>query len=64
MVKPIEVVDAGDQVAVAMRMAGHRGDLEVDVVWSSLYTIRAGRIVRIHGFTSRDEAFKAAGLDE
>jgi ketosteroid isomerase-like protein len=64
VVKPIEVVDAGDQVAVAMQMAGRRGDLEVDVVWSSLYTIRDGKIARIQAFTNRDEAFKAAGLDE
>jgi ketosteroid isomerase-like protein len=59
-----EAFDAGDQVAVVMRLAGRTHDLEVDETWSSLHTVRDGRIVRVEGFSNRDGALKAAGLSD
>jgi ketosteroid isomerase-like protein len=59
-----EFFDADARVAVIMRMQGRTHDLEVDETWSSLSTIRNGRIVRIQGFTSRNGALEAAGLQE
>lgn len=59
---PEEMLDAGDQVAVVMRMAGRMDDIEIDELWSSLLTFRDGRVIRIQGFSSRDGALEAAGL--
>ena len=42
-------------------MTGRVDDLEVEEVWSSLFTLRDGRIVRVEGFASRDGALEAAG---
>jgi ketosteroid isomerase-like protein len=55
-----ELVDCGDHVAVVMRMWGRTHELELDVTWSSLNTVRDGRVVRVQGFTSRDGALEAA----
>jgi ketosteroid isomerase-like protein len=57
-----EFLDAGDQVAVRMRLTGRTHDVEVDELWSSLSTIRDGRVVRVQGFTTPDGALEAAGL--
>jgi len=59
-----EIVEAGDQVVAVMRMAGRTHDVDVDELWSSLHTLREGRIVRVEGFASRRGAFEAAGLRE
>jgi ketosteroid isomerase-like protein len=61
-VVPVEFIDRGDQVAVTMRMTASTKGLEVDEVWSSLCTLRDGKIVRVQGFTNRDGALKAADL--
>jgi ketosteroid isomerase-like protein len=60
--EPQELVASGDQVAVVIRMSGRMHDLQVDEVWSSLLTLRNGRIVRIQGFSSESGAREAAGL--
>jgi ketosteroid isomerase-like protein len=59
-----ELFDRGDQVAVVMRMRGRTHQVEIDEIWSSLSSIRDGRIVRVQGFASRDGAVEAAGLSE
>jgi ketosteroid isomerase-like protein len=64
VVEPQEFFDRGDQVAVIMRMSGRTHDLAIQETWSSLYTLRNGRILRIEAFTSRDGAVEAAGLSE
>ncbi len=61
-VDPEELLDAGDQAAVVMRMAGRMQDIEIDELWSSLLTFRNARVIRIQGFSSRDGALEAAGL--
>lgn len=59
----LEMIDAGDQVVVGL--AGPRFR---EVPWAPLsgqvyivYTIRDGRIVRMHDFLTRKEAITAAG---
>ena len=42
-------------------MKGRTRDLEVDEMWSSLSTIRDGRIVRVQGFASPEGALEAGG---
>jgi ketosteroid isomerase-like protein len=59
-----ELFDRGDQVAVVMRMRGRTYEVEIDEIWSSLYDIRDGRIIRVQAFTSRHGALEAAGLSE
>ena len=51
-----------ETVEVVRRMFTAFAEVEVDEVWSSLYTLRNGRIVRIQPFTSPRGAFEAAGL--
>ncbi len=57
-----ELIDAGDQVVVVMRLSGRTNELEIDEARSSLLTLRDGRIVRIEPFASKDGALEAAGL--
>jgi len=59
-----ELIDAGDQVVAVMRLSGRTEDLEIDEVRSSLLTLRAGKIVRIEPFPTKDDALEAAGLRE
>jgi ketosteroid isomerase-like protein len=59
--EPVEFVDRGDQVAVVMRMTARTEGLQIDEVWSSLSTLRDGKIIRVQGFTSRDGALEASG---
>ena len=54
--------DAGDQVAVVVRIVGRTHDLEVDETRSSLLTVRDGRVVRVESFADPDGARQAAGL--
>ena len=39
-------------------------DVDIDELWSGLYTFRNGRILRVQGFVSRDGALEAAGLSK
>ena len=48
-----ELIDLGDQVAVTSRLSGRLQGVEVDETWSSLFTLRDGRVVRYQGFKSR-----------
>ncbi|HZA90232.1 MAG TPA: nuclear transport factor 2 family protein [Solirubrobacterales bacterium] len=59
-----EIVDAGGQVVAVMRMTGRTHGVDVDELWSSLHTLRNGRIVRVQNFASPRCAFEAAGLGE
>jgi ketosteroid isomerase-like protein len=65
VVEAKEFFDFGDQVAVIMRIRARSGrGLEVNEVWSGLYTLRDGRIVRFQGFADREGALEAVGLSE
>jgi ketosteroid isomerase-like protein len=60
-----EVIDAGDQVLSAARIAGKgRGSgVEVSMRTFGVWTVRNGRILRYAGgYRDRDEALQAAGL--
>ena len=59
--EPEEIRQAHDRVISVVRMTGRVDDLEVEEAWSSLFTLRDGRIVRVEGFASRDGALEAAG---
>jgi ketosteroid isomerase-like protein len=62
--EPQRLIDNGAQVVSVVRLRGRAHNLEVDEVWSHLWTVRQGRIVRIQTFASADGALKAAGLRE
>jgi ketosteroid isomerase-like protein len=61
-VEPLEFHDAGDRVAVVVRIVGRTHELEIDQTRSSLLTIRDGRVVRVQAFADPDGAREAAGL--
>jgi ketosteroid isomerase-like protein len=65
---PEEFLDAGDRVAVFLRMSGRgRGSgLEVDVQPAHVWTMQRGRAVRVEAFPDRERqaALKAAGLSQ
>jgi ketosteroid isomerase-like protein len=63
-VEPQEFLEAGDLVVGVARMKGRMHELEIDEVWSALFTLRNERIVRVQAFASRDGALEAAGLRE
>ena len=56
-----ELIEAGDQVAVVSRLSGRLQGIEVDETYSSLFTLRDGRVLAYQGFRSREEALRAAG---
>lgn len=61
-----EAIDAGDQLVVRVTNRG-RGKLSgADTSWEiwQVWTVRDGRAVRGQGFTSREQALEAAGLEE
>ena len=61
-----ELIDAGEQVisVVTSRGRGLASGVEVEREHVGLWTIRAGRIVRVAWFGTRAEALAAAGLSE
>jgi ketosteroid isomerase-like protein len=61
-VELVSVHDAGDQVAVVVRIVGRTHELEVDETQSSLLTVRDGRVVRVQAFADPEGAREAAGL--
>ncbi len=62
VVEPREFREAGDFVVGVARMRGRMHELEIDELWSAVFTLREGRILRVQAFASRDGALKAAGL--
>jgi ketosteroid isomerase-like protein len=52
--------DAGDQVAVVVRIVGRTHGLEVEETRSSLLTVREGRVIRVQSFADPDGARHAA----
>ncbi len=61
-----EITDAGERVLVGERQTG-RGEgsrIPLDQQFFTVYTLRAGKIVRVVWLSSRTEALEAAGLSE
>ena len=61
-VELLRVDDAGDRVAVVVRIVGRANELELDETQSSLLTVRSGRVVRVQAFADPEAAREAAGL--
>jgi ketosteroid isomerase-like protein len=57
-VEPQEFREAHDLVVAVLRMRGRMHELDIDEVWSGLFKLRNGRIVRVQGFASRDGALE------
>jgi ketosteroid isomerase-like protein len=67
VIEPVEFIDAGDDVVVAVTAMTGRGegsDAPMDAVAAFVYEVRDGKIVRDRPFTSRSQALEAAGLRE
>jgi ketosteroid isomerase-like protein len=59
-----EVAAEGDVVVVTYRLSarGRSSGVDVQQTVTLVWTLEAGKVVRIRGYTSRDEALEAAGL--
>ena len=64
--EPEEFIDAGEQVVVVARLVGRgrKSGVEVARTWAYVWTLRAGRALRMEAYADRAEALKAAGLAE
>jgi len=61
-----EMVDAGDRVVA---MVHHRGrgkssGVEIDQTFAMVWTFRAGRVLRMEMYPTREEALEAVGLSK
>jgi ketosteroid isomerase-like protein len=56
----------GDTVVSVQRTQAHmrHTGIPVDVPWAAVWTFRAGKIFRAHGYMRKAEALEAAGLGE
>jgi len=63
---PLKFYDAGDKVAVSVRVIarGAGSSVEVDTDRGYAFEVRNGRIVRYAWFNEPSEALKAVGLEE
>jgi ketosteroid isomerase-like protein len=61
-----EIIDAGEKVFIAIRVAGRgRGSgIDMEASWFHVLTAREDKLVRIEWYASRAEALAAAGLSE
>ena len=61
-----EIIDAGDKVFVAIRIAGRgRGSgIDMEASWFHVLTERDDKLARIEWYATRPEALEAAGLAE
>jgi ketosteroid isomerase-like protein len=65
-IEVISMTDLGDQVMVKQmsRGRGKGTGIPVEMLFTFLYSVRAGKITEWRIFTREDEALKAAGLEE
>ena len=68
-VEPEEIVDVrgdGETVLMLLRATGtaRHTEIELEVEWAAIWTIREGKVLRAQGYLNRAEALKAAGLQE
>jgi ketosteroid isomerase-like protein len=64
--KIVDVHDDGEAVLMLLRATGTASysEIELDVEWAAIWTIRDGKLLRAHGYLNRAEALEAAGLRE
>jgi ketosteroid isomerase-like protein len=65
--EPVEFIDAGDDLVIGViamrgRGAGSGAPLEAPAFW--VHELRDGKLARMRAFTTREQAFEAAGLRE
>jgi ketosteroid isomerase-like protein len=60
-----EIVEAGDRVLVCgrTRAKGKGSAVEVTIDAYNVYTLREGKVTKLEFFTTREPAFRAAGLE-
>ena len=66
-IEPVELIDAGESRVVAVLRFGGRAKLsgvETAQTMGAVLTIRDGKIARGREYATRDQALKAAGLEE
>ena len=66
-IEPVELIDAGSGVVVAVLRYGGRAKLsgvEADETFGVVFTIRDGKITRGREYSTREQALEAAGLSE
>ena len=64
-IEPVELIDAGGGVVVAVLRDGGRAKLsgiELDETFAPVFTMRDRKIARGREYATRDEALEAAGL--
>jgi ketosteroid isomerase-like protein len=61
-----ELVDAGDHVLASLTLRGRGKRSGAETSWDiwQVWTLQDGKAVRGEGFTNREDALKAAGLEE
>jgi ketosteroid isomerase-like protein len=64
--EPQEYLDAGDRVVVVARLTGRgkSSGVVVNRVWAYVWTIRAGKALRMEAYSERSEALAVAGLSK
>ena len=65
-VEATELIDAGDQVLVSLRLSGRgrRSGAPVELTMTQISTGRDGLALRIRNYPTKAEALEAAGLSE
>jgi ketosteroid isomerase-like protein len=68
-VEPEEIVDVrgdGEIVLMLLRATGtaRHTEIELEVEWAAIWTIREGKVLRAQGYLNRADALEAAGLQE
>jgi ketosteroid isomerase-like protein len=62
-----EVIDVGDGETgvtfLRLRATASYTRIGIDEPWAAVWTIRGGKLLRAHGYTSKREALEAAGLE-
>jgi uncharacterized protein len=61
-----EWIDAGDDVIAVIRVSGRgrKSGVPVEAVAAHVWSVRNGKLVRLHIYATREEALKAVGLKE
>jgi ketosteroid isomerase-like protein len=62
--EPQEYIDAGEQVVVVARLIGRgrSSGAQVERTWAYVWTLRAGKALRMEAYDDRAEALSAVGL--
>jgi ketosteroid isomerase-like protein len=64
--KIVDVHDDGETVLMLLRATGKARytEIEVELDWAAIWTIRDAKLLRAQGYLNRAEALQAAGLSE